>query len=42
MRHRIVHDYLDVDFDIVWDVVKLHLPALIAVLRMRVIPEAER
>lgn len=42
MRHRIVHDYLDVDFDIVWDVVRQHMPALIRVLRVRVIPEAEQ
>ena len=29
MRHKVVHDYLHVDFDIVWDVVTLDLPALI-------------
>ena len=29
MRHRIVHDYLYVDFDIVWDVATKDLPALI-------------
>jgi uncharacterized protein with HEPN domain len=39
---RILHDYLDVDYDIVWEVVTMHLPALIAMLRMRVIPEAGR
>ena len=33
MRHRIVHDYLDVDYDIVWDVVRLHLPPLAGQLR---------
>jgi uncharacterized protein with HEPN domain len=33
MRHRIVHDYLDVDYDIVWDVVKQHLPRLAEQLR---------
>lgn len=33
MRHRIVHDYLDVDYDIVWDVIRLHLPPLVDQLR---------
>ena len=33
MRHRIVHDYLDVDFDIVWDVSTADFPALLAVLQ---------
>jgi uncharacterized protein with HEPN domain len=32
MRHKIVHDYLDVDEDIVWQVVTEDLPPLIAVL----------
>lgn len=32
MRHKVVHDYLHVDFDIVWDVVTLELPPLIAAL----------
>lgn len=32
MRHKIVHDYLDVDFDIVWDVATADFPALAAVL----------
>ncbi len=30
MRHRIVHDYFDVDTDIVWEVVSSDLAALIA------------
>jgi len=29
MRHKIVHDYLMVDFDVVWDVVKTELPPLL-------------
>jgi uncharacterized protein with HEPN domain len=29
MRHKIVHDYLDVDFDVVWEVVTTDLPELI-------------
>lgn len=27
MRHRIVHDYLDVDLDLVWDVAVVEIPA---------------
>jgi uncharacterized protein with HEPN domain len=33
MRHKVVHDYLDVDFGIVWDVVTGELPELTAVLQ---------
>jgi uncharacterized protein with HEPN domain len=29
MRHKIVHDYIHVNFDIVWGVVTTRLPALI-------------
>src|SRR5581483_6529068 len=29
MRHRIVHDYMNVDEDVLWEVVKHDLPALI-------------
>jgi hypothetical protein len=32
MRHKIAHDYLDVDFDIVWDVATTDFPALSDVL----------
>jgi uncharacterized protein with HEPN domain len=32
MRHKVVHDYMYVDYDIVWDVVSLDLPALITEL----------
>ncbi len=28
MRHKIVHDYLGVDYDIVWEVVTVDLPVL--------------
>ena len=28
MRHRVVHDYFGVSLEIVWDVVKTHLPPL--------------
>lgn len=32
MRHRIVHDYLNVDEDIVWEVVQSDLPQLVSAL----------
>ncbi len=32
MRHKVVHDYLHVDYDIVWGVVTVHLAPLIAEL----------
>jgi uncharacterized protein with HEPN domain len=32
MRHKVVHDYLHVDYDIVWDVATTDLPPLIAAL----------
>lgn len=32
MRHRIVHDYIDVDFDIVWLVATQELPPLVDTL----------
>ena len=38
MRNRIVHDYLGVDEDVVWEVVTFDLPSLVAVLE-RVVPE---
>ncbi len=37
MRHKIVHDYLAVDEDIVWEVVTTDLPSLIPSLE-RIIP----
>lgn len=33
MRNRIVHGYDQVDFDILWDVMELHLPSLITELQ---------
>ena len=33
MRHKVVHDYLEVDFDIVWKVVKQKLPPLLEILK---------
>lgn len=32
MRRRIVHDYLNVDYDIVWQVASVDIPPLIAAL----------
>lgn len=32
MRHRVVHDYLHVDYDLVWGVVKRDLPPLVKAL----------
>lgn len=40
MRHKVVHDYLHVDFDIVWDVVTADLPPLIAQLE-KLVPADE-
>lgn len=34
MRHRIAHDYLNVDHDIVWNVVHNKIPELIGQLEM--------
>jgi uncharacterized protein with HEPN domain len=32
MRHRVVHDYLHIDYDIVWNVATLNLPLLVTEL----------
>lgn len=32
MRHKVVHDYLHVDYDIVWTVATVNLPPLLAEL----------
>lgn len=32
MRHKVVHDYMHVDEDLVWDTVAQDLPQLIAAL----------
>ncbi len=40
MRHKVVHDYLHVDFDIVWDVVTADLPQIVAELK-RILPQQE-
>jgi uncharacterized protein with HEPN domain len=38
MRHKVVHDYLGVDEDIVWQVVTEDLPKLVEVLEPLVLP----
>ena len=38
MRHKVVHDYLGVDEDIVWQVVSEDLPKLVAALEPLVTP----
>jgi uncharacterized protein with HEPN domain len=40
MRHKVVHDYLHVDYDIVWDVATHELPPLIRELR-KIVPSQE-
>ena len=38
MRHKVVHDYLDIDFDVVWAVATADLPDLISLLEPIVPP----
>ena len=38
MRHRIVHDYMNIDADILWEVVTRSLPELISLLEPLVPP----
>jgi uncharacterized protein with HEPN domain len=39
MRHKIVHDYLDVDLDLVWDVASTEIPLLHGLLESVLPPE---
>lgn len=39
MRHKVVHDYMNVDEDVVWDTVVKELPPLVAALEKIVPPE---
>jgi uncharacterized protein with HEPN domain len=41
MRHKVVHDYLSVDYDLVWDVVTVNLPQL-AIALDRIVPPDEQ
>ena len=38
MRNRLVHEYDDVNLNIVWDVVQEEIPALIAELKLQIPP----
>ncbi len=40
MRHRVVHDYISVDYDRVWDVVQTNLKPLISLLKPLVTPDS--
>ncbi len=39
MRNRLVHEYDDVNVNIVWDVVQFEIPHLISELKLRIPPE---
>ena len=39
IRHRIVHDYMDVDYDVLWEVATRHLPQIADQLEKIVPPE---
>jgi uncharacterized protein with HEPN domain len=39
MRNRLVHEYNDVNLNIVWDVVQLEIPPLIEELKLQIPPE---
>lgn len=41
IRHRIVHDYMGVDYDILWEVAMRHIPSLVTNLEA-IIPPAEK
>lgn len=41
IRHRIVHDYMGVDYDVLWEVSTRDLPALIAHLAQILPPKSE-
>ncbi len=41
IRHRIVHDYMGVDYDILWEVATRHIPSLIASLEAIIPPEEQ-
>ncbi len=41
MRHRIAHDYLHVDHDVVWNTLTVDLPRLVAVLETSLLLEED-
>lgn len=40
MRHRIVHEYMKVDLDIVWKVVQVHVPELLRLIATLLPPDS--
>ena len=40
MRHKIIHDYFDIDYDVVWETVQLRIPELIIDLE-KILPNRE-
>lgn len=40
IRNRLVHEYLEVDYDVLWEVVTRHLPMLIVALE-KIVPSLE-
>jgi uncharacterized protein with HEPN domain len=40
MRHRVVHDYMNLDEDVVWSTATKNMPPLIAELK-KIVPEEE-
>ncbi|MEA2165782.1 MAG: hypothetical protein QOK37_3909 [Thermoanaerobaculia bacterium] len=36
LRNRIVHDYRNIDFDLVWEIATIEVPRLIAALRLSI------
>lgn len=41
MRNQLIHNYDEVDLDIVWDVIEHHVPRLIAKIEPLVPPDTE-
>ena len=39
MRHRLIHDYFEVDLELVWKVVQVEIPSLIETLEALVPPD---
>ncbi len=40
MRNRLVHEYDDINLNIVWDVVQIEIPTIIEELKLQVPPES--
>jgi len=39
MRHKVVHDYMEVNYDIVWDVATVEIPSIMPALEKIVTPQ---